>query len=83
VWIERFDHIPSNVLLLEKTPKIDDKHEMCKQHFAKALACSCEHLGVIKFLPMHSKPWRLTHCGGMGACFEKCWITIPNTHPYG
>jgi hypothetical protein len=54
---------------------------MHKQHFAKALACSCEHLGVIEFLAMYSKPWRLTHCGGMGACFEKCWITIPNIHP--
>jgi hypothetical protein len=30
---------------------------------------------------MHSKPWRLTHCGGMGTCFEKCWIIIPNIHP--
>jgi hypothetical protein len=35
VWIERFDHMPSNVELLEKTPKIDGKQETRKQHFAK------------------------------------------------
>lgn len=27
-------------------------------------------------------PWKLTHCGGMGPHFEKCWITTPNSHPF-
>jgi len=30
-------------------------------------------------LPSTQKPWRLTHCDGMGELFKKCWITTQNT----
>jgi hypothetical protein len=32
-------------------------------------------------LPSTQKPWRHTHCGGMGEVFEKCWIIARNTPP--
>jgi hypothetical protein len=67
--------------LVGKASKIDDKQEMHKWHSIKTLAYPCEHPRVIKFLTIHSKIWRLTHCGGMGASFEKCWIITWNIHP--
>ncbi len=36
------------------TPKTNDKRETHKQHLMEALACPCEHLGVIKFLTIHT-----------------------------
>jgi len=27
------------------------------------------------------RPWRLTHCGGMGKFFKKCWVTTQSTPP--
>jgi hypothetical protein len=59
--------------LARKTPKIDDKGEACKQCSVEALAYTCEHPSVIKFLAIHIETMEAyTHCGGMG--FEKCWI---------
>jgi hypothetical protein len=40
--------------LVKKTPKIDDKQETHKQQSMEALACSCEHLGVINFFVNHT-----------------------------
>jgi len=36
------------------TPKTDDEQKTHKQHLMEALACSCEHLGVIKFFTIHA-----------------------------
>jgi hypothetical protein len=36
-----------------KTPKMNDKQKTHKQQLVEALACPCEHLGVIKFLATH------------------------------
>ncbi len=77
VWIEKFDHIPNTIELAKKTPKIYDKWKAHEECFVEALTCPCKHLGVIKFLAIHLK----THCGGMGACSKKCWITTTNIHP--
>jgi hypothetical protein len=41
-WIERFDHIPNTIEFVGKTPKIDDKWEVCKQHLVKPLAWPCK-----------------------------------------
>ncbi len=32
-------------------------------------------------LPTTQRPWRFTHCGGMGELFKKCWITTWSTPP--
>jgi len=55
VWIERFDYIPNTIELVGKTPKMNDKWNVCKQCLVEALAYSCEHLGGIKFLLIHIK----------------------------
>jgi hypothetical protein len=55
VWIERFNHIPSTIELAGKITKIDDKRKTCMQQSMEALACSCEHPGVIKFLTIYIK----------------------------
>jgi hypothetical protein len=75
VQIEIFDCILNMIELAGKTSKIDDKRKARKQRSMEALACMCEHPSVIKFLAIHTEPWRHTHCGGMGELFEKCWIT--------
>jgi hypothetical protein len=31
--------------------------------------------------PSMQRPWRLTHCGGMGQLFKKCWSITQNTPP--
>jgi hypothetical protein len=31
--------------------------------------------------PSMQRPWRLTHCGGMGELFKKCWSTTWNAPP--
>jgi len=48
-----FNHIPNIVELAKKTPKIDDKQKACKQCLVEALAYTCEHPSVIKFLAIH------------------------------
>jgi hypothetical protein len=53
VQIERFDRIPSMIELVGKTFKANDKQEAHKQRSMEALACPCEHPGVIKFLAIH------------------------------
>jgi hypothetical protein len=55
VQIERLDRIPSTIELARKTPKTNDKQETCKQLSMEVLACSYEHLGVIKFFAIHRK----------------------------
>jgi hypothetical protein len=40
--------------LAGKTPKMDDKREVCKQQLVEALPCLCKHLGV-KFPTIHTK----------------------------
>ncbi len=32
-------------------------------------------------LPSTERPWKHTHCGGIGELFEKCWITTWGTSP--
>jgi hypothetical protein len=32
-------------------------------------------------LPSMQRPWRFTHCGGMGELFKKCWITTWSISP--
>jgi hypothetical protein len=39
--------------LVGKTLKTNDKQEARKQRSVEALACSCEHPSVIKFLAIH------------------------------
>jgi hypothetical protein len=41
--------------LAGKTPKMDDKQEVCKQQLVEALPCLWEHLGVIKFPAIYTK----------------------------
>jgi hypothetical protein len=55
VKIEIFNHILSTIELVGKTPKTNDKQKMCKQRSVEALACPCEHLGVIKLLAIHTE----------------------------
>ncbi len=64
VQIERFDYIP-NMIELAGAPKMDDKQETCKQQSVEALACPCEHLGVIKFLAIHIQTME---------AYKLCWI---------
>jgi hypothetical protein len=55
VWIERFDYIPNTIELVGKSPKMNDKWEVCVQCSVEVLAYSCEHSGVIKFLVIDIK----------------------------
>jgi len=48
--------------------------------FNKALAYPCKHIGVIKFLTIHSKPLKGYTLLWNGACFKKCWITTQSIH---
>jgi hypothetical protein len=76
VWIEMFNCIPSIIELVAKTPKTYDQQIVCKQCLKEASRLApCEHPNVIKFLSIHLKTMEFMHCGGMGACFEKCCIT--------
>jgi len=73
VQIKRFNGIASTIELTKKTLQIDDKQEAHKQQSMEALTCSCEHLGITNFPTIHTqRPWKRTHCGGMGGLFEKC-----------
>jgi hypothetical protein len=76
VWIEMFNCIPNTIEFVAKTPKTYYQYEVCKQCLGETSRLTpCEHPNVIKFLTIHSKTMEFTHCGGMGACFEKCYIT--------
>ncbi len=82
VWIEMFNCIPSTIELVAKTPKTYDHHEVCKQCLEETPRLApCEHPNFIKFLTIHSKTMEFTHCGEMGAWFEKCCITTWNIRP--
>ncbi len=55
VLIERFNYIPSMIELAGKTLKTNDKQEAHKQQSMETITCTCEHLGVIKFLAIHTE----------------------------
>ncbi len=55
VLIERFNYIPSMIELAGKTLKTNDKQEAHKQQSMETVTCTCEHLGVIKFLAIHTE----------------------------
>jgi hypothetical protein len=55
VGIEIFICIPSTIELVGNKLKMNDKQKTCKQQLVEALACPCKHLGVIKFLAIHTE----------------------------
>jgi len=60
-----------SIELVGKTPKMDDKWEVCKQWLMEALACMCEHLGVIKFLAIHIKTIKAYTLWWNGGTFQE------------
>ncbi len=82
VQIKRFDHIPNTIELEgEITPKMDDKQKECKQQSVKVLACSCKHLGVIKFLAIHIEIMEAYTLCWNGGTFQDLLIKTWNTPP--
>jgi hypothetical protein len=74
VWCTRCkskDLIASQARLNWWGIKVNDKQEARKQQSMKALACPCEHIGVIKFLAIHTETMEAYTLWWNGGTFRK------------
>jgi len=55
VWIENCDWVPSYIEFVSEKLKTKDNYKARCQNFVEALACSTNHLGVIKFYAIHAE----------------------------